>query len=241
MKERERTPPMISWRSWPWSADSNQKDPGSTSMERNPGKTHMGEGSPRHESQRKQSLQSGKTKHPNGQRSRKCIWHGMQLDGMHQHTSIPGGKWELYNEDKKITKDLQKQILSHFYKDNLTAYVIQCHSLSEKMIYTINWDSMNKGLSKITHYKWAKAIKMIHGWLLVNEKVVQQNRDYHAKCPRYAPAHNETQNYVFTCPCPEAVKAQETAWRAFIQLLEQCLETAPAIVDTWDSKGWQLY
>ena len=79
---------------------------------------------------------------------------------------LPGEKWVLYIEDKKITKDLQ--ILYLFYEDNLTDYIKQRHSLSEAIFHNMNWRRMHKGLSKFTDYKRAMAIKMIHGWLPTN-------------------------------------------------------------------------
>jgi len=103
------------------------------------------------------------------------------------------------------------------------------------IFFTLN--PSEQGLSKFSDHFRVTVVKMMHWWLPANDKCMQQLQEETTFCPR-CKAANETQDHVFLCNQPDAVKTREAAWCSFILTMKNTMATVPDIKDQWDRHRW---
>ena len=135
------------------------------------------------------------------------------------------------NQDK-ITSKIQLTALEQWHEREARSYLLTRHGISDEQFYNINWPSVRFALKKFSPHRRATAVKAIHRHLPTHDKLFQQGRIVMCSlCPRCLQA-DETNEHIYCCPQPEAVKQRKVDWRECWKKLHS-MQTSVIIERTW--------
>jgi hypothetical protein len=144
--------------------------------------------------------------------------------------------WAIQQGTTKLTSNIKASLLEFYHGAATEKYLLEKYQWSQEAFISIDWPAIGVVMERLSTLSRVKHSKLIHSWLPVMTRTARYAKSTANLCPLCL-AVPETQDHIFCCSSPVAIKSRVAAWHSCLETIRTKGKTSRHILDAFDSGG----